>query len=279
MVFVEGGELHPTLEEIEAGTSGSTSFDAKFWEALFRRLLPSYRFKFKPVGSKATLLDLAARVEANQVQNVVVCMDRDLDDLCGTLIQHARVLYTHGYSWENDVWSTSSTISVFSRLSTAVDSQNAVAEIKAAFSHFDRRLRWPLLAHCLLVTNGILQITTADLERAVVRGAGKMPTITCTHLRQAIKEVRSPRPRLRVNFPRKRRFCTLDDCYGHLLASFAFHTVAHVLKKHSNVRNFGKDVAASIAIEASYAAITKDPRKRHHYRQTFARLRADLASG
>lgn len=277
IVFVEGGSEHPTLDEIEAGTAGGTSHDAKFWQTLFNRFLPNHQFKFRPVGSKVTLIDLATKVRTNQVTNIIVCMDRDFDDLSGSLIDHENVLYTHGYSWENDVWTLSSTTSVFARLSTATESESAVAEIQSAFRAFENALRWPLLAHSLLVTNRILSVTTADLERTVMRGAGKMPTINCAHLRQAIKVARAPRPRQRVNFRKGRRFSTLDDCYGHLLASFAFNTIAHLLKKHCNIKNLGKDVASSLAIEVSYVAIMRNTAKRQHYRHSFDRLAATLS--
>ncbi len=267
MVFVEGGKRNLSLNAINEGIFNEIAHDAKFWALLFARFLPGHRFQFRPVGSKATLQELAALVSSEQVKNVVICMGRDLDSFLGSLAKHPRIVYTHGYSWENDVWSLRSTVAVFRALSSATDDEEAVTEIRSAFARFGRTLRWPLLAHALLVTNGLLDVTTADLERAVVRGAGKMPTISSAHLRSAVKNARPKCPKPCVRFPVPARFSPVNDCYGHLLASYAFHVLAYVLRKHCNVRALGKDVASSIAISNAYATVTEDAEKLLHYQR------------
>lgn len=196
----------------------------------------------------------------------MVCMDRDLDNFLGVLIRHPRIVYTHGYSWENDVWSPRSTVETFKAISNRTEETEAISEIESAFALFRRILRWPLLAHALLVTNGLLGVTNADLERAIVRGAGRMPTISSSNLRKAIKGARPKTAKPCVRFPSKAPFSTLNDCYGHLLATFAFHVLAYLLRRHCNIAALGKDVAASVAINASYATIEADEDKIKYYR-------------
>jgi hypothetical protein len=264
-VFVEGGGRTLSLDEVTRGEFNEIAHDVKFWSLIFRRLLPKIKLKFRAVGSKPTLLEIASLVASEEVVSVIVCMDRDLDNYLGRMIRHPRVAYTHGYSWENEAWCLRSTIGMFRKVSTLADPSAAVSEIKASFAAFGRRLRWPLCAHALLVSNGILEVTTADLEQTVVRGAGQMPVLNCTRLRAAVRDARRKSPIDLVKFPIASRFSVFDDCYGHLLATFAFHTVAYALRKHCNIRAFGKDVAASLAIETSYAAISANKAKKSHY--------------
>ena len=265
IVFVEGGGRTLSLEEVIGGTFNDIAYDVKFWMLIFKKYLPKFRFKFRAVGSKSTLLELASLVMSEEVLKVVVCMDRDFDNYLGHLVQHPRVAYTHGYSWENEAWSLRSTLDLFRKVSNLSDPASAIREIKISFAAFSNRLRWPLIAHALLVTSGILEVTMSDLEQTVIRGAGQMPVLNCTRLRAAVKHARLKHPQVVVKFPRAAHFSVLDDCYGHLLATFAFHTIAYVLRRHCNIRTFGKDVAASLAIESSYATISGDKAKKLHY--------------
>jgi len=265
VVFVEGGGRNLSLEEVAGGAFNEIAHDAKFWSLIFRKLLPKFRFKFRAVGSKPTLLELASLITSEQIVRVIVCMDRDLDNYLGRAVRHPRVAYTHGYSWENDAWSLRSTLGVFRKLNNAADPAPAISEIKTSFAAFRRQLQWPLCAHALLVASGILEVTTADLEQTVTRGAGQMPALNCARLRAAVRDARRKSPQTVVKYPNPARFSVFDDCYGHLLSTFAFHTVAYALRKHCNIRAFGKDVAASLAIESSYAAISANKTKKLHY--------------
>ena len=277
IVFVEGGRENLSLDAVRQGAFNEIAHDAKFWSKLFSRFLPRLKFKFRPVGSKTTLKELADLVATERVRNIVVCMDRDFDNFVGQLIQHPRVAYTYGYSWENDAWSLGSSISVFRKIGHTTQAATAIAEIESAFAAFSRALRWPLLAHALLVTNGLLQVTNADLERAVMRGAGQMPVLNCADLRRSTRTARPRSPKPCVRFPTPARFSVMDDCYGHLLSTYAFHVVAHILRKHCNIRAFGKDVAASIAIESSYGAIMRKKAKRLHYKGHFDAISAAIS--
>jgi len=278
IVFVEGGGDTLSLESLIGGDSNTAGHDFKFWSHLFKRFLKRKRFKFRPVGSKSTLLQLASLISDGRVRNVLVCMDRDFDNYSGRLLHHPRILYTHGYSWENDAWSLQSSIAVFRKISHAVDDTEALAELKSAFAAFETKLRWIILSHALLVSNGLLSITNSQLEAVVLRGAGQMPVIRSSAMRELIRHARPRSPKPHVRFPHRMPFSVFDDCYGHLLSTYAFHTLAYLLRKHCNIRSFGKDVAASIAIDSSYASIMRRPRKRLHYQNQFNGVSASLSA-
>ena len=95
----------------------SSTLDELFWTRILA--VHSLRFICKSFGSKSELLPLANEVAADDVNNVLVALDRDYDHLTGTKVEHPRVLYTHGYSWESDVCvdpDVSSTVQLFVNL-------------------------------------------------------------------------------------------------------------------------------------------------------------------
>jgi len=76
VVWTEGG----------AQAEAPRAADVQFWRAVFAFVHPGKVFYFKPYGGKATLLPIAHEVSNRKLRGVIVCMDRDHDDLCGKLI-------------------------------------------------------------------------------------------------------------------------------------------------------------------------------------------------
>jgi len=102
VVFCEGG---PSIAIADAmvGQGAEDTHDILYWSVVVDHLKTGKNFHFKSVGSKATLRALSADVEENNIETVTVCLDRDYDCLTGKQLQHKRLAYTYGYSWENDV--------------------------------------------------------------------------------------------------------------------------------------------------------------------------------
>ena len=100
IVFVEGGDPSLSLAEIVRGEYDGISLDIRFWSIVFGTYAPLRRFQFRAVGSKPNLLALADYISDNSISNVIVCADKDTDDITGALRTDPAVLYTRGYSWE-----------------------------------------------------------------------------------------------------------------------------------------------------------------------------------
>src|SRR6185437_15614878 len=105
VIYVEGGESF-TAEQIMNGSYTAESHDIHFWRTVFRACGSSLKLAFRAVGSKTNLQKLARLVDNGEVTGTLVAMDRDYDHLFGNKISSPQVLYTYGYSWENDVWTT-----------------------------------------------------------------------------------------------------------------------------------------------------------------------------
>jgi hypothetical protein len=104
VVYLEGGEKQYTLTDLENETSASENYDTMFWQAVFRVFRPRLKAHFKSIGSKTTVLSVSRLVAAGSVRNVVTALDRDLDHVRRAKLRHPNILYTYGYSWENDVF-------------------------------------------------------------------------------------------------------------------------------------------------------------------------------
>lgn len=105
-VYVEGG----------GGNPGQGSDDVLFWRAVFARLRPDLSITLKPFGGKPQLEAIAQKIAAGVVENTIVAMDADFDELLAAKITSPRVLYSYGYSWENDALVFASIETVLERL-------------------------------------------------------------------------------------------------------------------------------------------------------------------
>jgi hypothetical protein len=79
------------------------SVDRAYWSRIFALFRPDLKVSIYTKGGKSEVTRFADHIIANDIANAVVALDRDHDDILGLLIADRRVVYTHGYSWENDI--------------------------------------------------------------------------------------------------------------------------------------------------------------------------------
>jgi hypothetical protein len=91
--YVEGG-----------GGRRDAAPDVTFWNTVLSVLRPDLNVKISPRGGKPILQRIATHIVEQNVQDTLVAMDSDYDDFRSLKYQDRRVLYTFGYSWENDVF-------------------------------------------------------------------------------------------------------------------------------------------------------------------------------
>ncbi|MER8628604.1 DUF4435 domain-containing protein [Mesorhizobium opportunistum] len=90
--YVEGG-----------GGNGDTSPDVTFWSRVFTVTRPDLKIRCVARGGKPILERLARDIVDNNIKSVMVAMDSDYDDYRGRKIVDHRIMYTYGYSLENDL--------------------------------------------------------------------------------------------------------------------------------------------------------------------------------
>ncbi|WP_191326050.1 DUF4435 domain-containing protein [Novosphingobium pokkalii] len=80
------------------------SVDSIFWHNIMKKYRPDLKVVFLPRGGKPVVEALAQKIIDEDISNTIAAMDRDYDGLLGHEIADSRVLYSHGYSWENDAF-------------------------------------------------------------------------------------------------------------------------------------------------------------------------------
>lgn len=90
-------------------------FDELFYKALISSFYPDKRIKVKCVGSKVDALEYASKL-GDLVGGSVVIVDRDSEDLLCSHIPKKSIIYTDGYSWESDFWTSQLALEVLEDL-------------------------------------------------------------------------------------------------------------------------------------------------------------------
>lgn len=98
LIYTEGKNVPSTL-------SDDHIYDELFYEALVKSVFPQKTVKIKCLGNRTTALEYAEKLNAAGTTNSLVIVDRDGEDFICTLIPTRNIIYTDGYSWENDFWS------------------------------------------------------------------------------------------------------------------------------------------------------------------------------
>jgi len=93
-VYVEGG----------GGNDGASSLDAVFWSDIFKWLRPDIAITVVVSGGKPEVEKIARKVSNGDIDNTIVALDADFDEILGEKIDHPYIIYTYGYSIENDIF-------------------------------------------------------------------------------------------------------------------------------------------------------------------------------
>lgn len=124
LVYSEGGSCQGAGDEFE---NNSWSIDSVFWKSVFLRFRPELKVKIKSLGSKECVRPYANKIAENVIVNSIAVFDRDYAPYKGEVIPSSHVLYTYGYSWENDAWHPDF-------IKSALDSIHCEGKIPDAFS-------------------------------------------------------------------------------------------------------------------------------------------------
>jgi len=76
--------------------------DISFWKKIFELYKPGIKLKIEQKDGGENLNDIVESIRSGAIDNTVVCRDSDYNILQGKKTDHHRILYTYGYSFEND---------------------------------------------------------------------------------------------------------------------------------------------------------------------------------
>jgi hypothetical protein len=272
IVFVEGGNVTFTIDQITEGRYNSQANDIKYWQIIFETFEPSKAFHFRAVGSNNTIDEIARSIASKEITHVFVARDRDFDHWHGTLPAGPGIFYTIGYSWENDVWTPPVVFATFKKFSNAPDSEiEALKLIDSEFAKMYRSMTGCVRADAILTFNKADGIPKTELIKVVRPSQTGPPTISRETVRALVRARRLKTRPQRLIGP-KNRALTKVDCFGHLLESFGYHLLVHVLKKFCGLRTTPRELLVPAAIDSFASSVTANKVLSGHYGQLFTKL-------
>lgn len=273
IVFTEGGSTSYTTHEALNGNFNTHSVDIKFWSAALKKYGFNKKLHFRALGSKTSAEEIAIKVANLEVKNVIVVRDSDLDYFLGSKIDSPYVLYTYGYSWENDVWHKNSLISQVISFNMSVDLPEPCIElINKSFSTLDNYAKRLLLLELIHRKNGLSFITSCTGEQFI--NSRSQPNLKMSSLLKLLREKKE-----KITRPAKGNAnFNLQDairyCYGKLYECLAYNVLCYVSKTQLGIRTIPKAVITSIMIDKF--SVLQDPNIDHYYQQMIDRLRRCL---
>ena len=249
VVFTEGGTRTLSLGEVFAGENNRAPEDTKFWRLVLDGNGVCRSYVIKAIGSKSSVLNIAIRIEAGEVQNVVAAMDRDLDDYFGGRLQSPLILYTHGYSWEADVFTKDITkAQIASFLFADLLEPDVESEIDSAYVAFERAGTKIARLEMIFRSQGVAWISKARGEQLFRRGNAGL--LDRKNLRKLIDKSRGQLQRpaacpvpLGVQLDPYRVNC------GKLLRALSMAIMRYIGKKYGEISSLQNDVVSSVMLE------------------------------
>ncbi len=277
VIFLEGGPTSFTREKIEDGEFTPISSDIRYWQTLFAHYLPSRRFQFRSIGSKEVVKSIALDIKNGNISNVITVMDRDFDNLTGEIIDGDNILYTYGYSWENDCWSketiNSAVILLTGLCATRInDIDDIVSEL---FNCFLKQVKNAVKADSLMLQNGASFFDREKPARYISIEARGKPKLCMEQIKQSFAESRN-----KVTGPIFKRYNLasnpLIDCFGHLLAYYSYRVLIYLVKSVYKLPTVAKDYATAVIVDKFILALNNGdlPNQKTHYDNSFNRVTA-----
>lgn len=237
------------------------TLDELFWHRIFTER--GFSVYCKSLGSKTVVKPMAEKVVAENLQNVLVTMDRDYDELRGELIDDRRVIYTYGYSWESDVFSEFRVEPVLSLFATVTRKKKIIDD----FADFISRNSASLKRLALLDFKYIAyQEALFDRQKPlsiIATSAGDEPSIKSSIILEAAKRIRnfqtasiSPLVYQRIN--------GVLHFYGKALGRLVFHWFVFRTRKIVGCRKTTFDSFSATAIESLNVRRAESPRNAYY---------------
>lgn len=209
--YVEGGGGH-----------SERSDDIIFWKNLLGTLRPDLKIHFIAKGGKAELEKRASDIIEKNISYSIVAMDSDFDHLLDGKISDRRILYTYGYSWENDVFSKPMLGRIYTHVARAPSvPDDEIDFLNQCYDRLSDRMLWPVRAdyYALAAKSSVLPRSSPGrlFERSVSSG---LPVVRYEEvIKICAQENRRTKPRTLPTLPKltdATRFCP-GKVYSHLM--------------------------------------------------------------
>jgi hypothetical protein len=275
-VYTEGRKS-TTISDVLAGDFASDGPDIKFWGILFSRHLPKLSCHFKAIGGKDVVVGMANHVNATNIPNVILCLDADHDHRRNRILKMSNVLYTRGYSWENDALSIETITHLHDGLClSGLDRSNHLAVLKSGEAEFVRKMRTAVLLDILYRVNYGAIPLAAVWKSVLGQVSGQGCNLSCTAMIAHLKTLNRTRQKL----PKARKVIRPDvlrECHGHLRHDYCYERFRQVAHQLCGQKEISKLMFSTLVINSFGATLVKRPVLVNYYRRQFKKLELNLA--
>lgn len=274
VVFLEGGSNSYNKDEVYKGRYTSETEDIIFWKNIFNKFMAGKKIKFKSIGSKSTIKEIALDIVNGNIKTVLVAMDNEFDEILKQRIEHPQIYYTYGYSWENDVWNHQVIKGVIEEL-TAIEIDNDDIEIN--FKEFLKKIKIAVYADAYLFKkNTSFFPRKTGYMFCVDCSPTDLPKIKKNDLNEKLKAKGLIRSTVYA-FGRQNSIDILKLCYGHLLADYCCQLVIHYIKKRHALKTISKDIIYRLGIN-KFFLLSFNGHIYDYYEQQFSKATGQVSS-
>ncbi len=261
MVYSEGGEYDSDLE------CSRWAIDVVFWKSIFSKYLPGLRYKLKPMGSKENVKPFVDKIISSSITCSIAVMDRDHDAHKNCMVRHPCVLYTYGYSWENDAWQAEVIISKLKRLSPSQDISREIEDnIRLRWNNFNTDFRRLVFVDILCSIKSVQGVDRVKFWGYVDKADKSRIKVKKEKMKLLIQRAKSncDKP---FKYIGSHVVSSERDCYGKLLAMFAYELFCDAYREITGAKNlarFDADIMLAEHIEI-FAMSNMAPEMDRHY--------------
>ena len=266
VVYLEGGKVSFNLNQVlNERKFNSDTLDIAFWSSVFANYLGEKKIKFKSVGSKVVLTELAHMLISNRIDSTLVCIDNEFDELLGKQINDKRVFYPYGYSWENEVFCLPTIKSIIRNFSA----RQCSPEIETRFNSFISDIVKGVKADYIMFQQDHAffprecRLKYVDMNNAAA--PIKKDLIDSDIVARGISETQLDKVSIDVQ-----RYC-----FGHLIADYACALIRLHFSKELNLKLLlCNEILNRFAITLYFNSFPESPVIDQHYKMLFSRLRS-----
>ena len=244
VIFVEGGQSF-TKVEIDQGLHNEESIDKVFWNKILDKYKADSKFKFKAIGSKTAVLQVAEDIVNNSLTTVYAAMDQEFDTILGKLYKHDNILYTFGYSWENDVWNENV---IHNIVCSASAKQLNIQEVIKPFEKFLKEIKFSVYSDGYLFAKGSSFFSRPSNHLKIIDCViSTPPCVKKSEVSDLISDKGLVKSRV-YSYGSRKNICCRTHTYGHLLGDVSKLLIKHILKVQYNVCGLGDEIIRRMGI-------------------------------
>lgn len=246
IAYTEGGSKSYSIEEVENGKYSKSSIDIKFWSSIFNTLGCSKKISFRAIGSKTAGKMITEKITSGNVKNSIIIKDRDLDGFLFSIIEHPNVIYTKGYSWENDVFSKEQTIELLGYLIDESLSADEIIDVGTLYSDIESHLKKLIRLEIFFRQHGMSFLTDLNGESLINENMKFSKDLIFKILLKNSEKIPRPCRKIQLN----REIEPYLDCYGKMLSTLAYRIICFFSKKYNSQKSMPKDLVTKFFIKS-----------------------------